>query len=90
MTRVQAGTQDAAEVAALLAEEHVELVPEGDRDKLRVVDSLTGQPRVDDILLFALPVRGVSLCILRRAVGQDVLYRCHFETHHPTLVYGII
>lgn len=48
---------DAKEIAALLAEEKVELVPEDEKDKLHEMDSLTGQPRPDDILLYALPVR---------------------------------
>ena len=58
-------------MAALLAEEHVELVPDEDRDKLREVDSLTGQPRADDILLFALPVRGPSPVLFTRLFSQD-------------------
>jgi hypothetical protein len=36
----------------------VELVPEEEKDKLRELDSLTGQPRPHDILLYALPVGG--------------------------------
>ena len=54
---VQAGnSKDAKEIAALLAEENVELVPEEDRDKLQELDSLTGQPRATDTLLYAIPV----------------------------------
>ena len=49
-------SKDAKEIAAILAEEHVELVAEEDRDKLQELDSLTGQPRATDILLYALPV----------------------------------
>lgn len=48
---------EAKEIAAILAEEKVELVPEEDKDKLHELDSLTGQPRPDDILLYAIPVR---------------------------------
>ena len=44
-------------MAALLVEEKVELLPDQELERLREVDSLTGQPRPDDILLFALPVR---------------------------------
>ena len=54
----QASAEDAAEVAALLVAEKVDLLPEKELERLREVDSLTGQPRPDDILLFALPVRG--------------------------------
>lgn len=86
--RVQAGTEDAAEVAALLAEEHVELVADGDRDKLREVDSLTGQPRGDDILLFALPVRvlfPLPLCVVRT---REKLSRWHSMTLSSGYGYG--
>ena len=48
---------EAKEIAAILAEEKVELVPEEDKEKLHELDSLTGQPRPDDILLYAIPVR---------------------------------
>ncbi len=48
---------EAKEIAAILAMEKVELVPEEDKDKLHELDSFTGQPRPDDILLYALPVR---------------------------------
>ncbi|CAL8464758.1 g4293 [Coccomyxa elongata] len=47
---------EAKEIAAILAEEKVELVPEEDKDKLHELDSFTGQPRPDDILLYALPM----------------------------------
>lgn len=54
---MQAGnSKDATEIAALLAEENVELVPEEDRDKLQELDSLTGQPRATDTLLYAIAV----------------------------------
>jgi hypothetical protein len=44
-------------VAALLAAENVALLAEEDRDRLGPLDALTGAPRADDVLLFALPVR---------------------------------
>lgn len=44
------------EIAAILAEENVELLPEEDKDKLQELDSLTGQPWATDILLYAIPV----------------------------------
>ncbi|KAL4420985.1 hypothetical protein ABPG77_001304 [Micractinium sp. CCAP 211/92] len=47
---------DAAEVAALLREENVEALAEEEREKLTQLDQLTGQPRADDILLYAVPV----------------------------------
>ncbi|KAL4425918.1 hypothetical protein ABPG75_009934 [Micractinium tetrahymenae] len=47
---------DAAEVAALLREENVEAMAEEEREKLTQLDQLTGQPRGDDILLYAVPV----------------------------------
>ncbi|GLI62598.1 hypothetical protein VaNZ11_005137 [Volvox africanus] len=48
-----------AEIAALLAEENVE-VPLADEDaaRLSVLDSLTGLPRPEDLLLYAVPVCG--------------------------------
>ncbi|KAK9805687.1 hypothetical protein WJX72_012021 [[Myrmecia] bisecta] len=45
-----------AEIAALLAEENIELITEEEREKLTQLDALTGIPRPDDILLHALPV----------------------------------
>ena len=50
------GSRDAKEIAAILAEENVELLPEEDKEKLQELDSLTGQPRATDILLYAIPV----------------------------------
>lgn len=44
------------EVAALLASENIRELAEEDRARLTVLDALTGCPRPDDILLFALPV----------------------------------
>lgn len=44
------------EIAALLAEENVELLDPEDRDRLTQLDSLTGAPSSDDVLLFAVPV----------------------------------
>ena len=52
-------SKDAKEIAAILAEENVELVPEEERDRLQELDSLTGQPSPTDSLLYALPV---SVC----------------------------
>ena len=49
-------TAEKAEIAALLAEENVELLDAEDKDKLTQLDSLTGAPKQDDILLFAVPV----------------------------------
>lgn len=49
-------TADQAEIAALLAEENVELLDPDDKDKLTQLDSLTGAPKQDDVLLFAVPV----------------------------------
>lgn len=54
---LRAQAAEAAEVAALLAAENVALVAEEDRDRLGPLDALTGAPRADDVLLFALPVR---------------------------------
>ncbi|PSC75362.1 nuclear export mediator factor Nemf-like isoform X1 [Micractinium conductrix] len=51
-----APADDAAEVAALLKEENVEALADEERDKLTQLDSLTGVPRGEDILLFAVPV----------------------------------
>eukprot|EP00884_Botryococcus_braunii_P003068 jgi/Botrbrau1/12762/Bobra.0238s0001.1 len=48
--------EEKAEIAALLAEEKVELLPEEELMKLRELDSLTGIPREGDVLLHALPV----------------------------------
>jgi len=47
---------ESAEVAALLAAENVALVPEEESDRLGPLDSLTGVPVAEDVLLFALPV----------------------------------
>ncbi|EIE22903.1 hypothetical protein COCSUDRAFT_16391 [Coccomyxa subellipsoidea C-169] len=51
-----AGARLGPRIAAILAEENVELVPEEDKDKLQELDSLTGQPRPDDVLLYAIPM----------------------------------
>lgn len=64
---------EAKEIAAILAEEKVELVPEEDKDKLHEMDSFTGQPRPDDILLYAIPVRpkrSTITCLQRRHAGR--------------------
>lgn len=47
---------ESAEVAAILEEENVELLPEAELQRLREIDSLTGVPKQGDILLHALPV----------------------------------
>ena len=49
-------TAEQQEIAALLAEENVEVLDPEDRDRLTQLDSLTGEPRPDDVLLFAVPV----------------------------------
>lgn len=49
-------TAEQQEIAALLAEENVEVLDPEDRDRLTQLDSLTGVPRPDDVLLFAVPV----------------------------------
>ena len=49
-------TAEKAEIAALLAEENVEVLDPEDRDRLTQLDSLTGVPQPDDVLLFAVPV----------------------------------
>lgn len=43
-------------MAAILQEEHVELLPEAELQRLREIDALTGSPKPGDILLHALPV----------------------------------
>ncbi|GIM05839.1 hypothetical protein Vretimale_10215 [Volvox reticuliferus] len=54
-----AAEAERAEIAALLAEENVE-APLADEDaaRLSVLDSLTGLPRAEDLLLYAVPVCG--------------------------------
>ena len=47
---------ESAEVAAILEEEHVELLPDAELQRLREIDALTGVPRAGDVLLHALPV----------------------------------
>ena len=61
-----------AEIQQLLAEENVEVLTEEDRDCLTQLDSLTGVPRGDDVLLFALPMCAPyqvcsGTCLLQRA-----------------------
>ena len=70
------GSRDAQEIAAILAEENVELLPEEDKEKLQELDSLTGQPRATDILLYAIPVSTVQhLTDLGRSLGRlEVLF----------------
>ena len=38
----------------------MELLPEEDKEKLQELDSLTGQPRATDILLYAIPVSALA------------------------------
>ena len=49
-------TAEQQEIAALLAEENVKVLDPEDRDRLTQLDSLTGAPKQDDVLLFAVPV----------------------------------
>jgi hypothetical protein len=49
---------EADEVAALLAEEGLVDMADAEREKLTVLDALTGLPRPEDELLFAVPVCG--------------------------------
>ena len=49
-------TAEQQEIVALLAEENVEVLEPEERDRLTQLDSLTGAPRPDDVLLFAVPV----------------------------------
>ncbi|KAL0479285.1 nuclear export mediator factor NEMF [Acrasis kona] len=44
------------EIKKLLAEENIPYMDDEDREKLTEIDSLTGQPREDDIILFCIPV----------------------------------
>jgi hypothetical protein len=57
-----AGEAERAEISALLAEENVAELPyeEGDAAAaaLKELDSLTGCPRADDVLMYAVPVCG--------------------------------
>lgn len=48
--------QEQAEIKKVLEEENIPFMDEEDREKLTEIDSLTGQPREDDIFLFAIPV----------------------------------
>ena len=65
-----------AEIQQLLAEENVEVLTEGDRDRLTQLDSLTGVPRGDDILLFALP-----MCAPYQVCLVSCLLQCA-QLHH--------
>ena len=56
MTHILAQGEEAAEVAAILEEEQIELLPEEELARLREIDSLTGQPLPVDILHHALPM----------------------------------
>jgi hypothetical protein len=44
------------EIKKLLEEENIPYMDDEDREKLTEIDSLTGEPRDDDIILFAIPV----------------------------------
>ncbi|GAQ88109.1 hypothetical protein KFL_004010015 [Klebsormidium nitens] len=47
-----------AEIAAILEEENLQELPDEERDRLTELDALTGVPRADDILLYAVPMCG--------------------------------
>lgn len=49
---------EALEVAAILEEEQVELLPEVELARLREIDALTGQPHKGDVLHHAIPMCG--------------------------------
>jgi hypothetical protein len=53
---------EAAEIRALLEEENVTALPYGEGDSnaaaLQELDALTGLPRADDVLMYAVPVCG--------------------------------
>ncbi len=70
-------SKDAKEIAAILAEENVQLVPEEDKDKVQELDSLTGQPRATDILLYAIPVRPSD--------ANHILINCYLQ---PLITLG--
>ena len=48
--------RETAEVTAMLEDEHIAVLAESDRDRLRGLDTLTGCPREGDVLLHALPM----------------------------------
>ncbi len=51
-----AAEAERAEIARILQDEHVQLLDEEEQQSLTYLDALTGAPRADDGLLFALPV----------------------------------
>ncbi|KAG2383362.1 hypothetical protein C9374_004699 [Naegleria lovaniensis] len=55
--------QEQAEIKKVLEEENIPFMDEEDREKLTEIDSLTGQPRDDDIFLFAIPVCAPYTCL---------------------------
>ena len=85
---------EAAEVAALLAAEHVAPVPESERDRLGPLDALTGAPLPDDVLLFALPVRMLRNFLEQHVGSKSVLLPCNdavsgvckISTHYDTVI----
>ncbi len=54
--RAKARREEREELKQLLEDENITLLDDKMREQLTDLDSLTGQPREDDILLFALPV----------------------------------
>lgn len=55
--------QEQAEIKKVMAEENIPFMDDEDREKLTEIDSLTGQPRDDDIFLFALPICAPYTCL---------------------------
>jgi len=53
-----AAAAERAEVAALLAAENVKVLSAEERERLTLLDALTGIPRADDTLLYAVPMCG--------------------------------
>ncbi|KAL9652823.1 hypothetical protein ABK040_010855 [Willaertia magna] len=51
------------EIKRVLEEENIPYMDEEDKEKLTEIDSLTGQPRDDDIFLFAIPVCAPYSCL---------------------------
>ncbi len=58
-----AAEADREEISALLAEENIVELPDEDRERLRDLDALTGIPRSDDVLLYAVAVCGPYSCM---------------------------
>ena len=55
--------QEQAEIKKFLADENIPFMDDEDKEKLTEIDSLTGQPRDDDIFLFAIPVCAPYTCL---------------------------